>query len=120
MRAKGLRQIEEALRGIDGRAEVAQALCREMAPVHEYDVRTGSDLMLTLRTYAENGGKLAATAEGLFLHRNSVQYRLQRIEELSGVDPRDRATRLLLTVAFAMADPSMLEPPAAEEDEHEG
>ena len=111
------RQLAEALKELEGRAEVAQALCRALAPVHDYDARTRSDLSRTLRLYVESGGNLAATAEWLFLHRNSVTYRLQRTQELSGIDARDRGTRLLLLVAYALVDPSMLEPTPAEEEE---
>ena len=104
-----LRHLAEALRKVRGGRELCVPLHQALAPIREYDVRTGSDLGRTLKVYFESGGNLAATAWQLFLHRNSVLYRLQRIEELSGIDARDRRTRLLLLVAFALADPSLLE-----------
>ncbi len=110
MKEQGLPELSRALREVGGRAEVAGTLCRILAPVHDYDARTRSDLSRTLRVYVECGGNLATTADRLFLHRNSVTYRLQRIHDLSGIDPRDGRSRLLLLVAFTLADPSMLEP----------
>ena len=102
---------------MEGRTEVARALCGTLATISAYDARTRSDLSRTLRVYVQSGGNLAATAEELFLHRNSVIYRLQRIQELSGLDARNGTTRLLLLVAFTLADPSMLEPKPVEEEE---
>ncbi|MET8779807.1 helix-turn-helix domain-containing protein [Nocardia sp. NPDC004654] len=47
-----------------------------------YDERTR--LLETLETWFGAGGSAAATCERLYLHANSVRYRLRRIEELTG------------------------------------
>ena len=36
------------------------------------------------RVFLRNGGSYSATADELFLHRNSVQYRVRQAEELRG------------------------------------
>jgi DNA-binding PucR family transcriptional regulator len=59
--------------------------------------------MLTLRRFLDEGGNIAATADRLFLHRNSVIYRLGRIEEMTGLDLRDREVRETLRMAAAVA-----------------
>ena len=115
-----LEELTESLCRLVGRGEVCRRLHRALAPIIEYDARTASDLTVTLRTYVESGGSVAATAERLFLHRNSVGYRLQRIQELSGLDPRERATRHTLLVAFAITDPSMLTSSPLQNDEEGG
>lgn len=104
-----LKALADDLRNLAGRRDLCRRLHQVLAPLLEYDARTGSDLTRTLHVYVESGGSIAATAERLFLHRNSVGYRLQRIQELSGLDPRDRATRLVLLVAFALTDPGILD-----------
>ena len=38
----------------------------------------------TARVFLRTGGSYAATADALFLHRNSVQYRIRQAEELRG------------------------------------
>ena len=103
-----LRELSETLAGLDGRDQVYPRLDAVLAPLTQYDARTGSDLVHTLRTYVEHGGALAETGDSLFLHRNSVLYRLHRIKDLSGIDAHDRATRLTLLVAWALADASVL------------
>ena len=111
--------LAEALAKLGGRGEVCAGLQEALAPVVAYDARTRSDLEHTLRVYVECGGTLAAAADRLFLHRNSVLYRLRRIEELAGIDLHDRATRLLLLVAFAVTDPATLEHLSVEERDDE-
>lgn len=44
------------------------------------------------------------TAEALFLHRNSVLYRLQRIEDLLEVDLKDSQDRLVLHLAVELTE----------------
>jgi DNA-binding PucR family transcriptional regulator len=40
-------------------------------------------------TYLEQGNSLEATARLLFVHPNTVRYRLRRVTELTGVTPSD-------------------------------
>ncbi|WP_280254254.1 helix-turn-helix domain-containing protein [Nocardia abscessus] len=42
-------------------------------------------LLETLETWFQAGGSAASTGERLYLHANSVRYRLRRIEELTGL-----------------------------------
>lgn len=44
--------------------------------------------MLLLRTLIENNGSIIQTADQLYLHKNTVQYRLSKLKELTGFDPR--------------------------------
>ncbi|WP_312812838.1 helix-turn-helix domain-containing protein [Sedimentibacter sp.] len=41
---------------------------------------------LTLRTYLECNKNVSETAEKLFIHRNTLNYRIKRIKELTGLD----------------------------------
>lgn len=58
----------------------------------DYDQQRGLDLFKTLSVYIRNRGNISKTARDLFLHRQSLHYRLQKIESLTGrslVDPDD-------------------------------
>ncbi|MGE3285779.1 MAG: PucR family transcriptional regulator [Pseudonocardia sp.] len=62
----------------------------------------GGELLHTLETYLEGGGTLEACARALFVHPNTVRYRLRRVAELTGrvaTDPRDA---LVLRTAVVM------------------
>jgi hypothetical protein len=60
----------------------------------------GADLLRTLEVYLEGGGALEACARALFVHPNTVRYRLRRVSELTGRSPTDPRDALVLRVAL--------------------
>jgi purine catabolism regulator len=71
-----------------------------LGPLVEYDRRTGQSYVETLETYFECHGNLSQTAQRLHHHRNSLLYRIGRIQEILGVDLEDAEARLSLQVAL--------------------
>lgn len=69
-------------------------------PLAAYDRERGGDLLRTLRAFFECGENVSRAAEALFLHRNSVPYRLERVRELTGLDYRDHDQRLALELGL--------------------
>ncbi|NJC72522.1 PucR family transcriptional regulator [Planosporangium thailandense] len=55
-----------------------------LAPLLDFDEQGGGDLVATLRAYLEEDGSVARVASRLFVHRNTVRYRLEQIERLTG------------------------------------
>ncbi|WP_300080437.1 helix-turn-helix domain-containing protein [Propioniciclava sp.] len=84
---------ERALAG-DGHArrELAQVI---FAPLAAY----GGDLAETLEAFWACGTSIEATARRLFIHANTVRYRLGRIEELTGYAPADPRDAYVLRLA---------------------
>lgn len=74
-----------------------------LSPLRTFDAAHGSELMTTLETYLNHNGSVAAVAEALTLHRNTVRYRLAQITELTGYDPSLTADRVQLWLALAVA-----------------
>ena len=66
----------------------------------EHDQRTKGDLVRTLEAYLDSGGALAEAAGILTVHRNTLLYRISRIEEIADVDLRNVEQRLNLHVAL--------------------
>src|SRR5438132_261470 len=64
----------------------------------------GGVLLQTLEAYLATNGSPTDAAERLHLHRNTVLYRLGRIEDLLGVDLRDAEVRLGLHLALKIGD----------------
>ncbi len=60
-------------------------------------------LLETLETYLDLAGNAHATAVRMNLHRASVYYRLQRVEQLAGTDLRNGNERLSLHMALKLA-----------------
>lgn len=64
--------------------------CNEkLSKLEEYDHANGTFLQETLLEYYMNGFNTVKTAESLFIHRNSLQYRIAKIEELLGMELND-------------------------------
>uniref|UniRef100_UPI0019198B79 PucR family transcriptional regulator n=1 Tax=Gulosibacter hominis TaxID=2770504 RepID=UPI0019198B79 len=61
-----------------------------------------SDLLLTLWCYLDNGRSLEATARELFVHPNTVRYRLKRITDLIGWDATGAREALVMQCALIL------------------
>ena len=70
-----------------------------------------SELLTTLWAYLDNGRSLEATARELFVHPNTVRYRLKRISEVIGWDATGAREALILQTALIVG--SMGDPDAA-------
>ena len=76
-----------------------QARAQLIAEVYEPLLGGGSALLDTVMTYLEQGNSLEAAAERLFVHPNTVRYRLRRASELTGLIPRNGRDGFALWVA---------------------
>jgi hypothetical protein len=85
-------------RALDGDQQARAQLIEE---VYEPLVRGGSALLDTAMTYLEQGNSLEATARLLFVHPNTVRYRLRRVSELTGLVPGDGRGGFALWIAVA-------------------
>jgi sugar diacid utilization regulator len=57
-------------------------------PLVRYDDQYRSDLFGTLEEYLASDCNMNATARAIFAHRHTVAYRLERMKELTGLDPQ--------------------------------
>jgi purine catabolism regulator len=71
-----------------------------LRPLIEYGNTSGADLINTLKVFLESGLNYRTTAAKLFVHHNTVRYRIQRIEELCGVNLESLEDRLSLSIAL--------------------
>ena len=78
-------------------------------------------LLQTATAYLESGGSLEATARALFVHANTVRYRLGRISDLTGYDLATPREAWIVRIALALGRlsgesraPAALTPPAGD------
>jgi DNA-binding PucR family transcriptional regulator len=64
------------------------------------------ELLQTLVTYLDNGRSLENTAREMFVHPNTVRYRLKRIAEILGWDPTGAREAFVLQVAVVLGSMS--------------
>jgi hypothetical protein len=86
-------------RALDGDALAREELIREL---YEPLRRGGAALLETVSTYLEQGSSLEATAKLLFVHPNTVRYRLRRVTEVTGLVPSDGRAGFTLWVAIVL------------------
>jgi sugar diacid utilization regulator len=79
-------------------------LMRTLRPVIDYDRAHRAELVTTLRTYLATRLNLTRSSERLSVHPNTVVYRLRRVRELSGRDPRSPDDLLVLSLALRLQD----------------
>ncbi|MCM3706040.1 MULTISPECIES: CdaR family transcriptional regulator [Cytobacillus] len=84
-------------------AEISTLSLKETNTLSFYDRLMKQDkkgeLAQTLDVFLKEGGDLGKIAERLFVHRNTLRYRLDKITELTGKDPRNVKMMLELYVA---------------------
>lgn len=71
-----------------------------LAPLLREDGERQSDLIATLRAYYVCGMRVDRTADKLFLHRNSVRYRLDRVRALLRMDVDEPSAIAALSIAL--------------------
>jgi sugar diacid utilization regulator len=64
-----------------------------VAPIVAYDDQYATDLVGTLESYLEQNCNMNATAAAIYAHRHTVAYRLERVKELTGLDPMQSEDR---------------------------
>ena len=81
-----------------------------VAAVVRYDDQYHTDLLGTLEAYLANDCNMNATAREIYAHRHTVAYRLQRVRELTKLDPmisEDRERLSLGLKAYRIVAPTL-------------
>lgn len=68
--------------------------------VLEYDKSNGTDYYNTLYQYLVNGGNVTLTAKKLYIHRNTMIHRINKISEITGMDLNDGNNRFKLFLTY--------------------
>ncbi|MEQ6900825.1 helix-turn-helix domain-containing protein [Nocardioides sp. YIM 152588] len=76
-----------------------------LALLLEYDERNDSGLAETLDAWLDALGDVRAAAAALFIHPNTLRYRLRRLEEVSGLDLADPEQRFAASLQLRLLAP---------------
>ena len=91
------------LRILSGAERTRDLLHPAVDTLSRYDWENGSELLKTLFVYLQQGMNQIHTADALFIHRNTLKYRLARIEELTHIDLDDPEEKLYLSLSLRLA-----------------
>ncbi|MET9202940.1 helix-turn-helix domain-containing protein [Gordonia sp. NPDC003585] len=67
------------------------------------DDESGSEFTPSLRAYLDHFGDVRTAASDLHVHPNTLRYRIRRIQELTGMDLDDPATRLVVALSLRVS-----------------
>ncbi|MDX6723482.1 MAG: hypothetical protein QOD73_1886, partial [Solirubrobacteraceae bacterium] len=95
--------VEQMLLRSNEPEAIVEFITRFVEPLDRYDAGHTAHLRSTLEAYYEAGGRLEPAARALHIHVSTLRYRLGRVEQLLGVDPREGDARLDLEVALRAA-----------------
>jgi hypothetical protein len=86
------------------RALAGDVAAREhlLGAIYQPLVQSGEVLLETLTAFFASGGSLQATARELFVHANTVRYRLRRVAEVCGEEAGDSRGAFTLQVALVL------------------
>lgn len=83
-----------------GHFSMASFIHPHLHVLEDYDTRKGTELVATLEAYMRNNYNIAQTARDFFTHRNTIDYRLKRIEELIGAPLTDPNVNMALWLSL--------------------
>lgn len=82
--------------------EVEKFVDEWLGPLLDYDQLHQANLIQTLGVFLESGGNYRETAKIMFLHHNTVRYRIQTISKLLNCNIQETKTRLHLQIALLL------------------
>uniref|UniRef100_UPI00286EEACB PucR family transcriptional regulator n=1 Tax=Anaerosporobacter sp. TaxID=1872529 RepID=UPI00286EEACB len=87
---------------IPNHPEVHSYIKRFVEPIREYDVKNNTKLLETLITYYELGGNAKEASKHLYIHYNTMMYRLDKVKNILEIDIDHVETKLQLQIALKL------------------
>lgn len=75
-----------------------------LEPLVKYDKEKDSELIETLKKYFEYGGNLKRISQEMYIHYNTIIYRMQRIKEILGIDFENHNSMLNVQICLRVYD----------------
>ncbi len=97
------RILDRLIISVKDREAIESIVMETLGRLAEYDRRNDTEYIKLLKAYFRNNCSIQRTSEELFVHRNSVNYGLRKIESIFDVSFSDISTRacMLLVIRFS-------------------
>ncbi|MEO0561631.1 MAG: helix-turn-helix domain-containing protein, partial [Chloroflexota bacterium] len=100
--------VYQLILSLSDKDKLAEFKEQTLGRLEEYDMRNQADLIKTLEAFFTCHGNLSQTAEMLIVHRNTLLYRMNRINQIALIDLNRPETRLALHLALTIRRLMML------------
>lgn len=94
--------LYQLLTALSSNPEAARFFRKTLRPLIEHDDNRSAELVETLEAFFHCHGNLSQTAARLHIHRNTLTYRLDRIESVTKLDLTDPDARFSLQLALKL------------------
>ncbi len=83
----------------------AKHLCDpNVVQLYQYDAAHGTNFLFTLKVYLECGMNAILTAENLFIHRNTLHYRIRKIQQIIHINLENPEERMYIMISYKMIE----------------
>lgn len=94
--------IYKLLMDIENQDVINEYYAETIQQLVEYDRLNETNYCEVLQCYLDHSGSVKETAEAMFVHRNTINYKINKIEEMLNCDLSELDTRLLYSIAFML------------------
>lgn len=94
--------VYQLILSLSDREKLVSFCDRTLGALQDYDLKQHADLIKTLEAFFACHGNLSQTAEMLIVHRNTLLYRMNRINDIAEIDLNRPETRLALHLALTI------------------
>lgn len=81
-------------------SEIRRFYTETVEPLCQYDEQKDGELIKTLKMYFECGGNLKKVSEKMYIHYNTILYRIHKIQQITNMDLSNPSDRLNLEVSL--------------------
>lgn len=96
--------VYKLLMAIEDKEILVEYYKETIVPLEDYDKLNQSDCVKTLRSYLNHSGSVKDTSIELFVHRNTINYKLKKIEAILDVDLSDFIIRQKLNIGLMVGE----------------
>jgi PucR family transcriptional regulator, purine catabolism regulatory protein len=94
--------VYQLILSLSDREKLSDFCEKTLGTLTDYDMRQSADLIKTLEAFFNCHGNLSQTAEVLIVHRNTLLYRMNRINDIASIDLNRPETRLAIHLALTI------------------
>jgi purine catabolism regulator len=94
--------VYQLILSLSDREKLIEFCDRTLGTLIKYDANQNGELIKTLEAYFACHGNLSQTADMLIVHRNTLLYRMNRINDIAKIDLERPETRLALHLALTI------------------
>lgn len=96
--------VERILFSEDPRSESEKLVKEYLQKIIEYDEENDGEILSTLKAFINSNANYDATAKVMFVHKNTVRYRINKVKDMTTLDPDRMKDLLLLQLAVTAHD----------------